>query len=592
MASITEKKKELEEMRETGKNDLAKQSDKLQSERDTNSIDTSDNRYPDDRSNVLQFNKKNGDNLVEGYKNLVKEKKSIKQGTGKEKLDDEKPAGKRKTKLSEKAREVLGNPVKLRKLYKEDRLSAPKIAKLLGCGTNCVYKYTKLYNINTDSGISEKAREVLENPVKLRKLYKEDRLSAPKIAKLLGCGRSSVYSYLELHSINTRPRISKKTREVLEDSEKLQKLYKKEKSAPKIAKLLKCNTQTVYNSLHRQNILFPRSTGPQLSEKTRAVLEYPEKLQKLYEEDGLTVPQIAETFGCSISTVNNYLYRYTITTSRGKLSEKTREVLEDPEKLRKLYEEDGLSAPKIAEILGCGYSKVYQYLEYHDITPRSQTEARLNQYMRSSTTDIPISKKIDEYLAGSLLGDGFLSDGTYLSGYSLGSIHKEYTEFVARLLNDNGYTMRISESINAAGNWFYTVFTSATFQLHNYRTNWYPEGKKIVPEDVKLTPLTCLHWYLQDGTRDVRKKANGEKYIATISLLTFAFPRKQVEMLTERLREILDCDDIVHAKRNKIRLNKKASHKFLKYIGGKPPTTCFNYKFDPDSAVTKPEKAI
>lgn len=59
---------------------------------------------------------------------------------------------------------------------------------------------------------------------------------------------------------------------------------------------------------------------------------------------------------------------------------------------------------------------------------------------------------------------------------------------------------------------------------------WYPEGKKIVPHSIRLTPAVCYWWYVGDGNLS---KSNGQ-----MRLHTNGFLRQDVEYLTNLLQEL------------------------------------------------------
>lgn len=119
-----------------------------------------------------------------------------------------------------------------------------------------------------------------------------------------------------------------------------------------------------------------------------------------------------------------------------------------------------------------------------------------------------------------------------------------------------------------------------------FRNKWYPNGIKTIPKDLKLTPITCLYWYLDDGCLD---KHNG-----TIILNTQGFLVKNLkEIILSQIEEILNCKNKVKIHMWKCGLNRKPiiriprryTKKFLEYIG-KCPVKEFEYKWN-----IKPYKA-
>ena len=86
-----------------------------------------------------------------------------------------------------------------------------------------------------------------------------------------------------------------------------------------------------------------------------------------------------------------------------------------------------------------------------------------------------------------------------------------------RLL-DNGREIR-----STGGN---LLYTPTYIELKAERRRWYPRGRKIVPEDVDLSPLALAYWLCGDGTYD----KNG-----ALSFCTNDFHKKEVEFLASRL---------------------------------------------------------
>ncbi|GAH48227.1 unnamed protein product, partial [marine sediment metagenome] len=59
---------------------------------------------------------------------------------------------------------------------------------------------------------------------------------------------------------------------------------------------------------------------------------------------------------------------------------------------------------------------------------------------------------------------------------------------------------------------------------------WYPNRKKIVPRDIKLTPLTVRQWYIGDGC--LVPHNSGRSHII---LCTEGFPIADVKWLADKL---------------------------------------------------------
>ncbi|KKK81369.1 hypothetical protein LCGC14_2814130, partial [marine sediment metagenome] len=103
------------------------------------------------------------------------------------------------------------------------------------------------------------------------------------------------------------------------------------------------------------------------------------------------------------------------------------------------------------------------------------------------------------------------------------------------------------------------------------RTRWYPQGKKIVPKDVLLSPESVLIWYLGDGSV--------KKY--SVTLHTNGFTQECVRFLIKRLSLIgIPSKMILHNQQPEIFISSSGSKLFFDYIGWESPVRCYDYKFD------------
>lgn len=76
----------------------------------------------------------------------------------------------------------------------------------------------------------------------------------------------------------------------------------------------------------------------------------------------------------------------------------------------------------------------------------------------------------------------------------------------------------------------YRLTTKASPVLTSQFSRWYPGGRKEVPEDLLLTPITLAHWFMGDGSSGWR----GLIAIG-IELATSAFSDRSVQTLENKL---------------------------------------------------------
>lgn len=115
---------------------------------------------------------------------------------------------------------------------------------------------------------------------------------------------------------------------------------------------------------------------------------------------------------------------------------------------------------------------------------------------------ILLSNSALEILDGELLGDGSLessiSSKNPCFAHSTANIH--YSIFLEQELSKTGIVVS-NESMppRNGGKSQRRIRTQHNQALRQLYVRWYPNGIKIVPEDLVLTRTKCLHWYLGDG---------------------------------------------------------------------------------------------
>lgn len=179
-----------------------------------------------------------------------------------------------------------------------------------------------------------------------------------------------------------------------------------------------------------------------------------------------------------------------------------------------------------------------------------------------------------EWLNGELLGDGCLhSRGLNSARYVHASKHLTYCEYVRDTLKSFGIQQSGKEIHQYKHPKIYFQYQSLTYvQLKPLFVEWYPEGKKVVPKTIKLTPLTCRQWYIGDGSLS-------HPYIdgSYIRLATCAFPVEDVLWLITQLQE-LGFLATRYACNNTIHISTHSTKDFLSYIGN-CPIKCYEYKW-------------
>lgn len=148
------------------------------------------------------------------------------------------------------------------------------------------------------------------------------------------------------------------------------------------------------------------------------------------------------------------------------------------------------------------------------------------------------------FLDGELLGDGSLSMGRSKSSayFKYGTSKKEYLiwlmdilrEFGLNFLGENKIYIQHRKKDEKIYKCFHAFSKSYRDLLTLYK-RWYPEGKKIVPSDIELMPITIRQWYIGDGCL-VRERKKGK--FLKVKLYSLGFGLEYNKLLQEKLKEI------------------------------------------------------
>lgn len=131
--------------------------------------------------------------------------------------------------------------------------------------------------------------------------------------------------------------------------------------------------------------------------------------------------------------------------------------------------------------------------------------------MRETFKELTLSDEFMEQFTGFMLGDGFFSNqnkSKHTSQFCMRNLHPSYIHELSRKLTQEGvdHIIRIEEtkgnfpgSKKSSG-----LYTKFYVTFHDLEKKWYETRSdgthfKIVPADLKLTPLSLLQWYIGDG---------------------------------------------------------------------------------------------
>ena len=165
--------------------------------------------------------------------------------------------------------------------------------------------------------------------------------------------------------------------------------------------------------------------------------------------------------------------------------------LPDAKTLESLYCADKMSSLAIAQKYRVTKAAVRHKLKRHEINLRSMSESQTLIANYISLTSSALA-----FIDGLLLGDGciFPSPRGLSAQYKHSDKNPDYIVWLANQLSDMGIeieTRDYPKVSKLASKWY------RDFMI--IRERWYPLGKKQVPPDIKLEPVTLMNWYIGDG---------------------------------------------------------------------------------------------
>ena len=229
---------------------------------------------------------------------------------------------------------------------------------------------------------------------------------------------------------------------------------------------------------------------------------------------------------------------------------------------------------------------VYLLLKEFNIDMRTISES-----VSMATRNLDYSQKIleenpiaFETMEGLIISDGSISSTKeqMYHRFSISSSQKEFMIYCRnKLLCLNPSEVKGREASGYSRNKGYEKNTygfSTSFHpdITRQRIRWYINGKKIIPKDIKITPLMLKMWYYGDGSIVNDKISN----TCILRLSTDGFASEDVNFLIQQL-ELQTGIRSVNTE-GRIRLKTESIPKFFLYIDRKSDLLCYSYKFDID----------
>jgi len=267
-------------------------------------------------------------------------------------------------------------------------------------------------------------------------------------------------------------------------------------------------------------------------------------------------------------------------------------ILDEPKNLEILVEHYSIrnkSTTQIAkesqDLFGTKISaaSIYTALKRNNIPVKSKSESVSIAKCSLNQDESYMNEKTIEALDGFLLGDGGIGRPSSVSCPStrlnMWSTEKEWTEYALSFFSkyepsEAKQSGKIREK-SPRLSWGSSTKHHRDFKIQYER--WYPNGgHKQVPEDVRITPLSILLWYLGDGS--ITK--SGVSYVIRFATCSFA-PNDIDNILLPKLEKI-GLFGIRTKYKNDIKLQTSSVKRFFEIIGTESPISCYNYKFEFD----------
>ena len=210
---------------------------------------------------------------------------------------------------------------------------------------------------------------------------------------------------------------------------------------------------------------------------------------------------------------------------------------------------------------------------------------------RTTYQEVITERQLD-IIRGSLLGDGYLPklrSENHLPWFSCTSSRPEYATWkyaeLANLCTRGISTRRRKDGRSGKEHTAYDVSTACHPQLRGWRETWYPQGIKVVPEDVIqwLTPLCIAVWFMDDGYRENdgrhgNKVYHGRRYFFSTDAFS-KFDRHRLVVAFVQRYKLYPEFRAISEKKYRLAFNRQDSQK-LAEIMRPHMIPVFEYKFD------------
>lgn len=163
-----------------------------------------------------------------------------------------------------------------------------------------------------------------------------------------------------------------------------------------------------------------------------------------------------------------------------------------------LYQQ-GLYLRELALRFGCSRHAI------QNVLIRNQVKRRGHGDHHACKRNTILTQHEKEVIDGLLLSDASLQRRSATARFGLVTIHKEFSQHVSELLSVKSkfYYKEAHEGtckgVPVHSKESYPLYTLRDIAFNELHEKWYPNGKKIVPEYLKLSPTIVKYWFYGDG---------------------------------------------------------------------------------------------
>lgn len=175
---------------------------------------------------------------------------------------------------------------------------------------------------------------------------------------------------------------------------------------------------------------------------------------------------------------------------------------------------------------------------------------------RRKNLKLVVTADQESILIGCLLGDAYITTRGQIQ-FEQSEKQKEYLFWKHSQLTTISYkNVSCVKRIDKRFNQEYTSYRFWTRQyFQSWRKKFYPKGKKIIPKDILISPLSLAVWYMDDGCLSDNK----------VIISTDSFTKEDIQFLQEYFLKSFDINTSVR-NGSKLLIKKESWEKFFSLI--------------------------